>query len=67
MNMSYVVGALVVLWVVGILGWMWYGMQKGYAGVTQLYVIRVRIATVIGGLISILLIYATAMLNFAGV
>ena len=64
MDMSKLVGLIVVLWVLGVLGWMWYTMQQGFVGVSQLQVIRVRIATVIGGLVSILLLYGNAMLTW---
>ncbi|MDR3392386.1 MAG: hypothetical protein P4L77_11710 [Sulfuriferula sp.] len=64
MDMSKLVGLIVALWVVGVLVWMWYTMHQGFYGVSQLQVIRVRIATVIGGLVSILLLYGNAMLTW---
>lgn len=64
MDMSKLVGLIVALWVLGVLSWMWYTMQKGFVGVSQLQVIRVRIATVVGGLVSILLLYGNAMLTW---
>jgi len=63
MNMSHLIAALVVLWVVGVLGWMWFSMVKGASNPNSLQVIRVRIAVVIGGVVSILLLYGNAMLT----
>jgi hypothetical protein len=62
-NTSHLVAALLVLWVVGVLIWFWFAMVKGAQGVSSLQTIRIRIAVVIGGLVSILLLYANAMLS----
>lgn len=63
MNMNHLIAVLLVLWVVGVLGWMWFSVVKSSTGATSLQVIRVRIAVVVGGLVSILLLYGNAMLT----
>lgn len=63
MKVTTVVAILIVLWVVGILGWMCLSMSARYVHSAQLNAIRIRIAVVIGGLISILALYGNSLLQ----
>jgi hypothetical protein len=62
MNTSYLVGMLLVLWVAGVLGAMYFSMVRATVGLTQLHVFRIRIAVATGGLVSILALYLNKML-----
>lgn len=63
MKVTTVVAILVVLWVVGILAWMCLSMSPRYVYSAQLNAIRIRIAVVIGGLVSILALYGNSLLQ----
>ena len=63
MNVTAVVAILVVLWVVGVLGWMLLSMSPRYVHSAQLNAIRIRIAVVIGGLLSILTLYGNSLFH----
>lgn len=62
MNTSYLIGTLLVLWVVGVLVAMYFSMTRFQTGLTQLHVFRIRIAVATGGLVSILALYLNKML-----
>ena len=63
MNMNHLIAILIVMWVVGVLSWMYYTMVKGISNTVGLQVIRIRIAAIIAAMVSILLLYGNAMLT----
>lgn len=65
MNMNHLIAILIVMWVVGVLSWMYYTMVKGISNTVGLQVIRIRIAAIIAAMVSILLLYGNAMLTSA--